>query len=290
MPGARLRTFRLGNRSELLVEQLLAGFAFTTRVPLQEDVGIDFFCSLTRQEGQLLKAGPFFAVQAKSSTVDIVYEKPHELDWIRNQENPLLICVADRNALAMDIYSTWNLTCGVLNGWRGQKEANRIVLRPGVEHHAWPWIEDKEDGSQEIWLGKPIARITDAELFDDARMELLAYTVGQWVALDRTNIVNRYANMHWVQGPLAYETNKSLLPPVGVVFYCNPINLNVYAANLGKTATALTFGLRNLGPGIDMTQPPWSTRATNLKDLLVSHWDLFDDTVRYFLTSQGLKP
>ena len=29
MPGARLRSFRLGDRSELLVEHLLAGFAFT---------------------------------------------------------------------------------------------------------------------------------------------------------------------------------------------------------------------------------------------------------------------
>jgi hypothetical protein len=116
MPGARLRTFRLGNRSELLVEQLLAGFAFTTRVPTPEDVGVDFFCSLTHQEKHLLKAGPFFAVQAKSSTDPIVYEKAHELEWVTNQENPLLICVADRKALAMDVYSTWNLLCGVLNG------------------------------------------------------------------------------------------------------------------------------------------------------------------------------
>jgi len=30
MPGGRLRSFRMGNRSELLVEQLLAGRAFTT--------------------------------------------------------------------------------------------------------------------------------------------------------------------------------------------------------------------------------------------------------------------
>ncbi len=121
MPGGRLRTYRLGDRAELLVEQLLAGFAFTTRVPRQEDFGVDFFCSLTRQEGQFLKAGPFFAVQAKSARDDIVYEKSHELEWIKNQENPLLICVADRNSLAMDVYSTWNLVCGVLNGWRGQR-------------------------------------------------------------------------------------------------------------------------------------------------------------------------
>lgn len=43
MAGCRWRTFRLGDRSELLVEQLLASLAFTTRVPRQEDVGVEFF-------------------------------------------------------------------------------------------------------------------------------------------------------------------------------------------------------------------------------------------------------
>ncbi len=46
MSGARSRTFRLGDRSEFLVEHLLAGVAFSTRVPRQEDIGIDFMCSL----------------------------------------------------------------------------------------------------------------------------------------------------------------------------------------------------------------------------------------------------
>jgi hypothetical protein len=259
-------------------------------VPRQEDFGVDFFCSLTRQEGQFLKAGPFFAVQAKSAGDDIVYEKSHELEWIKNQENPLLICVADRNSLAMDVYSTWNLVCGVLNGWRGQRPASRIVLRPGVEHHMWPWVQDNDDGSQETRLGKPIARVTDAEIFDDTRMQLLAHALGQWVALDRANIFNRHANIHWVMAPLAYETNQSPLPPVGGVFYCHPKNLEIYSANLGRAATALTFVLRSPNSGIDTTLPPWSARLSDLQELLLSHWDLFDDPVKQFLTSQNMKP
>src|ERR1700730_13029102 len=162
MPGVRAKNLRLGDRSELLVGQLLAGFAFTTRVPRQEDHGIDFFCNLTSEEGQLLKAGSFFTVQAKSSTGPIVYEKSYELEWIRSQENPLLLCVADRKALAMDVYSTWNLLCAVLNGWRGQKQASRIALLPGSKPYAWPGIVDNDDGSQQVPLGPPIVRITDA--------------------------------------------------------------------------------------------------------------------------------
>ena len=142
MPGARLRSFRLGDRSELLVEHLLAGFAFTTRVPRQEDIGIDFLCSLiTGSEGkELLKAGPFFAVQAKSSAEKLAYKKAHELEWITNQENPLLLCVADRKATAMDVYSTWNLLCGVLGGWKGKMVPKRITLRPGGSGK-WPGVK-----------------------------------------------------------------------------------------------------------------------------------------------------
>lgn len=290
MSGGRSRPFRLGDRSELLVEQLLAAFAFTTPVPRQEDVGVDFFCSLTHQEGQFLKAGPFFAVQAKSSTDPIVYEKPHELEWIKNQENPLLVCVADRKALSMDVYSTWNLLCGVLNGWRGQQQASRIELLPDAVHNVWPWVNDRDDGTQEICLGKPIARVTDADIFEDARMEPISRTLGEWVALDRLNIVNRHANIHWVLAPVAYETNRPPSNPTGVVFYTHPANMNVYSANLGRAATALRFVLRNPQTGIDATQPPWSRRMSALEELLLSHWELLDDATRSFLTQQGLKP
>jgi hypothetical protein len=119
MPGGRLRSFRLGDRAELLVGHLLAGVAFTTPVPREEDIGVDFICSLIRSDDEnagFLKAGPIFFVQSKSSTEDWVFEKPHELEWIKHQENPILLCVANREAGAMDVYSTWNLLCGVLNG------------------------------------------------------------------------------------------------------------------------------------------------------------------------------
>lgn len=287
MPGARLRTFRLGDRSELLVEQLLAGFAFTTRVPRQEDVGADFFCSLIHQEERFLKAGPFFAVQAKSSTEPVVYERAHELEWITNQENPFLLCVANRKELAMDVYSTWNLLCGVLNGWRGQKKASRIALLPGADADLWPGIEDKNDGSQEIRLGKPIAHVADADIFDDARMEHIASVIGEWVALDRTNIVNRQAHMYWVQGPLTYETGQSpwASGKGGVAFYYHPANLENCAVNLGRVATGLRFIVRH--PQFAAPGPPWPARMSALDQLLRLHWELFDEPVRNFLTGQG---
>lgn len=293
MPGARLQTFRLGDRSELLVEQLLAGFAFTTRVPRQEDVGVDFFCSLIHQERQLLKAGPFFAVQAKSSTKPVVYSKRYQREWITNQENPLLICVANREALSMDVYSTWNLLCGVLNGWRGKKKPSRILLRPGEgRHDKWPWVTDRDDGSQEIRLGKPIARITDAEIFNAVRMKHIAKTIGEWVALDRTNIVNRHANMHWVLAPRTYETNKlpSASSKYRTIFYRHPKNLEKLSTILGRFATTITLTLSDPQTRIDTTRPPWSARMSALRDILRSHWEFLDESTRKLLVGKDMKP
>jgi hypothetical protein len=288
MPGARLKTFRLGDRSELLVEHLLSAFAFTTRVPRQEDVGIDFFCSLISRQEHLLKAGPFFAVQAKSSTSPIIFEKEHEIDWIISQENPLLLCVADRNSLAMDVYSTWNLPCGPLA--RGKPP--RISLLPSVAREDWPGVEHKPDGSQEIRLGNPIVRITDSDVFDDSRVDGIASVINEWVAFDRTNIVNRQTSMYWVVGPLSYETGK--LPfasgQAGVAFYYNPANLQKCSANLGRAATALTLIFRDGLSESVRTEPLWARRVAALQEILRSHWDLFDEPVRQFLIGQHLGP
>jgi hypothetical protein len=270
MPGGRARSFRLGDRSELLVEHLLAGIAFTTRVPRQEDIGIDFMCSLiTGSHGAgLLKAGPFFSAQAKSTAEAVVYEKPHELEWIMHQENPLLICVADRVASAMDVYSTWNLICAVQRGWQGQAPANCIKLCPGEIPTEWPGVRDNPDGSQDVLLGKPIVRVRHEQVFDGNSTEEIAEVLEGWVAIDRENIVNRHAGMNWVVGPLAYETGKPLKGAHGGIFYWNPQNLQKCTVNLGRCAAALWNVLYSL-PGQLAKQEPWNKGMPRLRDLLL---------------------
>jgi hypothetical protein len=266
MPGGRARSFRLGDRSELLVEHLLAGVAFTTRVPRQEDIGIDFMCSLISGShgAGLLRAGPFFSAQAKSTPEAVVYEKPHELEWIMHQENPLLICVAERGASAMDVYSTWNLICAVQGGWNGQP-ARCIRLCPG-ELGAWPGVRNNSDGSQDVLLGKPIIRITHDQVFNESSTTEIAEVLEGWVSIDRQNIVNRSAGLNWVVGPLAYVTGKPLAGPHGGVFYWHPQNLDKCNVNLGRSATALWRVLKSL-PGA-AEQEPWKTGIPHLKELL----------------------
>jgi hypothetical protein len=275
---------RLGDRSELLVGYLLAAVAFTTPVLRQEDVGIDFTCSLiTGPDESLLKPGLFFSVQAKSKAEPVVYEKTHELEWIRSQENPLLLCVADRAASAMDVYSTWNLLCAVQAGWRGQKPSS-IRLCPGESSAPWPGVIDQQDGSQDVLLGKPIIRITHDEVFDGERTREIAEVLDAWVAIDRQNIVNRHAGMNWVVGPLAYETGKPPGGPDCGVFYWNPKNFDKCVVNLGRSNAAMWNLLNGLPERA--AQEPWSKAIAPLKQLLQWHCREVDQNLRNFV--QGL--
>ena len=287
MPGARYQSFRLGDRSELLAEHLLSAFAYTTRVPRQEDIGFDFFCSLITREEQLLKAGPFFAVQAKSSTEPLTFSKDHEIAWITGQENPLLLCVVDRPRMAMDVYSTWNVMCGPL-----ARGISRITLLPGAKSDTWPGVEHKPDGSQEIRLGAPIVRVTDADIFDDAQVEQIGTVISEWVALDRTNIVNRHAGMYWVTGPLSYETGKSPYASgqMGVAFYWNLANIPKCAHILGRATTALAVIIQEQMSEIERNQPIWKERVAALREVVVSHRELFDESARHFLANKGFRP
>jgi hypothetical protein len=286
MSGGRLRSFRLGDRSELLVQHLLAGLAFTTPVPRQEDIGIDFLCSLIKrpENSGLLRAGPFFTVQAKSKgTEEITYERPHQVDWISQQENPMLICIADRETVSMDVYSTWNLLCGVLAGHPVTKIATRIVLRLDQTSEKWPHICDHKDGTQEILLGNPVAHVTHDDIVDEDRTKDIIAVLGAWILFDRLNIVNSRAGLHWVVAPRSYETNK--MPrfddSLGVAGYWNPKNLDKCTRNLILSAASLWRTLVAVGL-TSSTSAPWTVGVLALRDLL--HWGYeIDPSIRDFL-------
>jgi hypothetical protein len=291
MPGGRLRSFRLGDRSELLVQHLLAGIAFTTPVPRTEDIGTDFLCSLIAgpTDKGLLRAGPFFTIQAKRKGIrEIVYKEPHELDWISHQENPMLICVADRDTTSMDVYSTWNLVAGVLAGHRGTRTPTKIVLCPNQTSEEWPHVRDLEDGTQEILLGVPIAHVTHEDIVDEPRAKEIASVLAAWIVFDRQNVVNRGAGLHYVIAPLSYETNKVPMLPLGIAGYWTAKNLDKCTQNLLLSAVSLWRTLVHTGL-ISGANAPWAEGVPKLRELL--HWCLqVDPTMRGFLQEFDSRP
>ena len=197
MPGARHALFRLGDRTQLLVQFCLNAIAFTTPVPREEDVGHDLFCALAEERDGLLRAGPLFTVQVKSDGAPLVFEKPHEIQWVKELENPFFLAIGDRANQRLDIYSTWARLRGFL--W---KAARRIVLQPGIPVGSRDpvWTAD-DDSEQVIALGEPVVRATIQDFMDKSRAKILTEVLRQWIEVDRMNIVNNLAGMHWVVGP-----------------------------------------------------------------------------------------
>jgi hypothetical protein len=242
MPGVRPWGFRPGDSAELLAECILGCLAFTSRVPRTEDVGHDLLCSIAERDGNLLKAGPFFTVQVKSTRDVVKYSGEHELEWIRGQENPFFLAIVDRSALCLEMYSTWNMLNGFL--LRGAK---CVVLQAGgPEDVCGEVVTAVDESEQRIPLGKPILRITAQDVMNPAKAQDYARILRQWVELDRENIVNRHASMYWINGPAFYQTNHPLGAETQfrVAFYWNAKNLYDCLVNFGRSATALRLVIR----------------------------------------------
>ncbi len=241
MPGARLESFRKGDRTELLVELWLSVLAFTTRVPRQEDVGHDFVCVLAEPKDGMVWAGPSFTVQAKSDTKPLVFATEYGRQWIREQDNPMFLAVGNRDESRVDLYSTWRRVNEALEGLGG---AVRICVGPASGEGCY--VEVSEDGcTQTVHTGRPIVSATLDELSDSDRAARTRAVIRRWVEIDRENIVCTRAGMNWVVGPGEHETNEVPTGPFQLALHWNAANLRVCARNFGRAATALRLTLLN---------------------------------------------
>ena len=107
-------TFRQGDLSEYLASYLLASLGLITAVPRQEDIGIDFHCSLADGEEGTVTFGFPFVVQTKSTTNSVVKFAAvksgdqwlkHEIEFLFRQELPVLLAIVDKAAVNISLYS-----------------------------------------------------------------------------------------------------------------------------------------------------------------------------------------
>lgn len=117
MSGKRVFTWREADRIEYLANFLLSAVGLVTPVPRQEDIGVDFHCSLADQEGGVVTYGFPFLVQARSIVKPVVRIKaprkyrhqthviPEHLSWLFLQELPLFLALVDREDISIHLYS-----------------------------------------------------------------------------------------------------------------------------------------------------------------------------------------
>lgn len=278
MAGGQLRSTAFGTTSEHLAEAFLSAFAFTTPVRRENDLGHDFHCVLHEhgdalgdrrdaEEGGgvrasgVLSAGPPFNIQVKSDRKAISYERPHARKWIGTQQSPFFICVVDRAALKFDLYSTWNLSNAILMygyGW-DTDHVRRIDLVIPKLADAWSGFAAIEDpraagGVLSVPLGPPILSATMAEVMVADNAKRFAGVLGDWIALERANIVRQAMRMHWTYGPDHWRQGARLdqdTPMTGQFFF-HPQNLEpdpddphrpTIGQNMVRSVVALLVGV-----------------------------------------------
>jgi len=112
MSGVRTYSFREGDRSEYLAQFLLSAIGLCTAIPRQEDIGLDFLCSIADQEQDVLSFGYQFMVSVKSLSspnIDLtVPEKRRDqkhVEWLFRQDTPLFLGVVDKNTVSIRLFS-----------------------------------------------------------------------------------------------------------------------------------------------------------------------------------------
>lgn len=288
MPGARHPLFRLGDRTELLVEFCLNTIAFTTPIARQEDVGHDLFCVLSEDREGLIWAGPSFTVQIRSNCKPLIFKKSHEIAWAKELENPFFLAVGHRHELRVEIYSTWPRLRAF--EW---KAARRIVLQPGppVKGRDQVWTA-KDASNQIIALGKPIITATAQEFMDKSRANALREVLEQWIHLDRINIVNNRAGIHWVMGPETYETNRRLGRNTRHLFqiFWNAKNLQRCRLNFGRAATELRLTIQQILDAGRRANSAFAAEVAAVDSVLRTYWKVLDPSSQAALSEHAGRP
>ena len=286
MPAQQPRFSRLGSWTEILVEACLKTVAFTARIPHEEDIGHDFFCTLAEphQDG-LFKAGPSFTVQAKSiGDPLVVFKTAQAIEWLQNLQNPFFVAVGNREEQRVEIYSTWERFKGFVG-----KTLRQIKLQPGPPTSGRPRVWTTKDGlKQIIALGEPIIRADVREFMDEERATEFRGILCQWITLDRQNIVNVEDGLNWIIGSTDYHTNERLSPNRMILWpNADAKNYGECARHFGRAATALRITLHNVLGGKEDTHPDAVAKIKALDEVLRRFGETLDspscEALRYYL-------
>ena len=200
--GIRLFDFRQGDRSEYLAIWALTRIAFVTPVPRQEDFGVvDFKCVLGKDveylsgKRQIREVHPkgTFSLQVKSSGTKKLNLNARQIEWIStNMDCPLFICVVDRKAAKIKLFSCVNIWSALFLRMHPQKitlvlgkhgpSGEPYVHHPGHSGHRAVDVE----GTFDVFLGPPVIDIGISEFEEQA--DLMFSILNMWIKLDRFNV------------------------------------------------------------------------------------------------------
>lgn len=263
MPGSLWYSFRQGDRSEYLALYILSALGIVVPVPRQEDIGVDFYCSLADLKGNRLTFHMPYLVQAKSRSVrEISYGgvsekntwKKEEIDWLFSQELPLLIGMVDKEQLKLDLYSTSNIwaarykqgNCGQVVLFPDRVDNHQQVAMPSKKSPATSWPAEIGDGFVwEVPLGPPVVSISIDDVEDEASLVKFRGVLSQALDLDQTNITYRRLNAHHSRWLRRFTTNEISPSQVLGVFYAWNATPGAHTSNQLQALAPILLALAN---------------------------------------------
>ena len=269
MPGALGYGWHESNQGEYLAQYFLSALGVSAPVLRQEDVGVDFFCSLAKNTNKKLTFhSPYMVQHGAVGTKEFVYggykKDKNGVDkwlsdgikWLFSQELPLFTCITDREAARFRLYSTsamWLVRYQFGN-------MTQLELCPDENHD--PLRESQRDKigkdgghgdgfSYRVPLGNPIVDLTIFDLQKDVRKratEALAIAIN----VEQTNITFRRLGIHvasWLFNDVKPNEPESLATRGGSVFWNGEPGRNVphQIDSLKNIAITLALNLHQQG-------------------------------------------
>ena len=284
MSGKRLYDFRSGDRSEYMAVFGLSRIAFVTPVPRQEDFGVvDLRCVLAREEGGNCYPTSAFNMQVKSNKDGLSFDKG-QVSWIStNMDCPLFLCISDKGATNLTIYSCSRLWLALFF----RMSPSRIKLRlndhgpVGMHYIQKQSAPQDTEGEFEVFLGPPIL---DIDVNDLERNPSMAFDVlNAWIKLDIGNIARMRLGRCAVYSFREWEPNVVPAEPIEKVYYHRPphahdldkdivpllISLGLSYKRFGNEneLTAVCEMLKALDPLLDDSQREWANNRFSTAQL-----------------------
>jgi len=232
----------------------------------------------------MLKAGPFFTIQVKSSYKPLEYKNENQIAWLHQQENPFFVAVATADRSTLEVFSTWRVLSAFL-----KQGAERVKLHPTEPLKNRDYIHrTKNNAGMDIYLGKPVVTLKAGDIADKKYSANRASVLREWVLMDRENITRRGAKMYWVIGPEDYETDKSLKGiPLSLGFFWNVKNLPDCFDNLVRCAIALRLVMKRRGEQRVLAHSIWKEVEQRIEELLITCQKSLTPSTKDLLRQKG---
>ena len=212
MPATLAYGFHESNRGEYLAQFFLCALGVSAPVIRQEDIGVDFFCSIAKEENKKLTFhSPFMVQQGAEGSKEFIYGgyskqdtnkekwRKEGIEWLFSQELPLFVCVTNRKEGRVRLYSTSAM-------WLARYafgDMNEVELCPDLTHDPIKecrgdkiGIDGHGDGySYRVPLGNPIVEL-DILNFDDGQRAKAIESLTLAVDLEQKNITFRRLGVH----------------------------------------------------------------------------------------------